>query len=230
MLFRPTLAQRFLLSVLLLIVVLVGAILMVIEKREADSSFEEAMARGELIAQNIANLNLEPLFFYDLEAIKKNVEETVDGRLLYVVFYDRFNAPLLSSEAVRDQEGIVCCSRLPASTSPESAFFARLRLELGGKAVRVLEVERPIFARGSSTRWGSVKVGLSLEDMHDAIRRTRLVLLLIGLAGVLAGAAGAALLARKLARPLGELVKGTDRISRGDFSHRLAVRSHDEIG
>jgi signal transduction histidine kinase len=94
----------------------------------------------------------------------------------------------------------------------------------------VLKVERPVFARGSATRWGSIKVGLSLEEMHGAIRRTRQVLLLVGLAGVLIGTAGAALLARRLSRPIKDLAAGTVRISRGDFSHRIPVRSQDEIG
>jgi len=229
-LIRRTLAQRFLTSVLLLLISLLGAILMVIEKREADSSFEEAKARGMLLSQNIANLNLDPLFFYDLEAIRSNIEDLVDDHLLYIVFYDRFNAPLVSSESVSRKEDVFCCSRLPADADPETVSFTRLRLEFEKKPFRVLEVERPVFARGSTTRWGSVKIGLSLEDMHDAIRRTRVVLLLIGLAGVLLGTAGAALLARRLSRPIKELAKGTVRISRGDFSHRIAVRSHDEIG
>lgn len=203
---------------------------MVIEKREADSSFEETKERGMLLCQNIANLNLDPLFFYDLEAIRSNIEDLVDDRLLYIVFYDRFNAPLVNSESVSRQEDITCCSRLPAAVTPDSASFARLRLDVGGRTVRVLEIERPVFARGSTTRWGSVKIGLSLEEMHDAIRRTRVVLLLIGLGGVLLGAVGAAVLAGRLSRPIKELAKGTVRISRGDFSHRIAVRSHDEIG
>jgi signal transduction histidine kinase len=96
--------------------------------------------------------------------------------------------------------------------------------------VRVLEVEMPVFARGSATRWGSIKVGLSLEDMYSRIRRTRWVLIFIGLAGLLVGAFGAALLARHISGPIKDLAKGTIRISRGDFSHRLAVRSQDEVG
>jgi len=71
---------------------------------------------------------------------------------------------------------------------------------------------------------------LSLEDMYSRIRRTRWVLILIGLAGLLVGAFGAVLLARRISGPIKDLVKGTIRISRGDFSRRLAVRSQDEVG
>ena len=227
---RLTLYQRFLTANLLLLVLLVGSILLVIDQRESSAAFEESRTRGILIAQNIANLNLEPLFFYDLEAIKKNIEERIDESLLYVVYYDRFNAPLVSSDLVKKHDDIFCCSRLMPDATPQSFAFASRTLKQNGRPVRLLEVEIPIFARGSATRWGSIKVGLSLEDMHARIRRTRLVLILIGLAGLLFGAAGAALLARRISGPIKDLAKGTIRISRGDFSRRLVLRSQDEVG
>lgn len=227
---RLTLYQRFLTANLLLLVFLVGAILLVIDKRESDSAFEESRAQGILIAQNIANLNLEPLFFYDLEAIKKNIEERVNDSLLYVVFYDRFNAPLVRSDLVKTRDDIFCCSRLLPDAGPQSYAFTSRTLKLDGRVVRLLEMELPIFARGSATRWGSIKVGLSLEDMYARVRRTRLVLILIGLAGLMFGAAGAALLARRISGPIKDLAKGTIRISRGDFSHRLVPRYQDEVG
>jgi signal transduction histidine kinase len=227
---RLTLYQRFLTANLLLLVLLVGSILLVIDQRESSAAFEESRTRGILIAQNIANLNLEPLFFYDLEAIKKNIEERIDDSLLFVVFYDRFNAPLVSSELVKKYDDIFCCSRMMPDATPQSFAFASRTLKKNNRTVRVLEVEMPIFARGSATRWGSIKVGLSLEYVHVRIRRTRLVLILIGLGGLLFGAFGAALLARRISGPIKDLAKSTIRISRGDFSHRLVLRSQDEVG
>jgi signal transduction histidine kinase len=226
---RLTLYQRFLASHLLLLVLLVGAILLVIDKRESDAAFEESRRRSVLIAQNLANLNLEPLFFYDLEAIKKNIEERIDNSLLYIIFYDRFSAPLVSSDMVRQHEDIFCCSRLMPDAGPGSTTFASRTLERNGRRVRLLEAEIPVFAHGSATRWGSIKVGISLEDMHSRIRRTRQVLIFIGLAGLLFGAAGAAFLARRISGPIKDLAKGTVRISKGDFSHRIVLHSKDEI-
>jgi signal transduction histidine kinase len=227
---RLTLYQRFLTSNLLLLILLVGAILLVIDKRESDAAFEESQRRSILIAQNLANLNLDPLFFYDLEAIKKNIEDRIDNSLLFVIFYDRFSAPLVSSDLVKQHEDIFCCSRLMPDAAPDSYVFASRTLERNGRRVRLLEAEVPIYARGSATRWGSIKVGISLEDMHSRIRRTRQVLILIGLAGLLFGAAGAVFLARRISGPIKDLAKGTVRISKGDFSRRIVRHSKDEIG
>ncbi len=103
------------------------------------------------------------------------------------------------------------------------------RLVLQGEPVRVLEVEAPSFTRAAG-RWGSVKIGLSLEPMYARLREIQKVLLLIGVGGFLLGIAGAAFLARRITRPLHRLVDGTVRIAHGDFSQAIADTSRDEVG
>jgi signal transduction histidine kinase len=66
--------------------------------------------------------------------------------------------------------------------------------------------------------------------MQAAIRQTRLMLILIGCAGLLLGTLSAALLAKRITGPLKKLVEGTARISRGDFSQEIDLSSADEIG
>ena len=56
------------------------------------------------------------------------------------------------------------------------------------------------------------------------------MLILIGCGGFLLGMAGAVLLARRITEPLKTLVEGTHRISKGDFSKTIPVRSEDEVG
>jgi signal transduction histidine kinase len=56
------------------------------------------------------------------------------------------------------------------------------------------------------------------------------MLILIGCAGLLIGVGGAALLARRVTRPLDKLVDGTVKISKGDFSQTIDIDSQDEIG
>ena len=105
-----------------------------------------------------------------------------------------------------------------------------LKDRLTGQILRILEIEIPIFTEGSTERWGSIKIGTSLEDMLLAIRKTRRMLLLIGLGWLLFGVLGAVLLARHITGPLKKLVDGTVKIARGDFSQQIDIRSQDEIG
>jgi len=217
-------------SITFLLILLVAPILFFIEKREVSTIFEESKNKGILIAKNIAYLNLEPLLFWDVEAIRKNIEEQVSERLIYVVFYDRNNNPLVANDFAMAQNEIYCCSSLKGEVSEESTYFASKNIQNEKRTLRILEVEAPIFARGSPRKWGSIKIGLSLEDMHSEIRKTRVMLILIGCGGLLAGIVGAALLARRITRPLKKLVDGTVKISKGDFSHKMEIGSKDEIG
>ena len=94
----------------------------------------------------------------------------------------------------------------------------------------VMEIEVPIYVEGSPTKFGWIKAGLSLEEMRKEELKTRLMLILIGCSGLLIGVGGAALLARRITKPLDKLVEGTVKISKGDFSQAIDIDSQDEIG
>ncbi len=228
---RMSLQTRFIVTVTFLLIILVGAILFVIEQKEVKSIFEESKEKGILQAKNIAYLNLEPLSYWDLEPVERNISEQIDQRLIYVVIYG-YDEPIVANDFIKDYEDIYCCSRLEGEINEDSYFFESksIRIKNENRIIMVLEIEVPIFARGSPTKWGSIKIGLSLEDMRREIRRTRLVLILIGLAGLLVGIMGATLLARRITGPLKKLVKGTVDVSKGDFSHKINISSQDEIG
>jgi len=227
-----SLQTRFIVAVTFLLIILVGAILFVIEQREVKAIFEESKNKGILQAKNIAYLNLEPLLFWDVEAIEKNIAEQIDQRLIYVIFYDRYSEPFIANDFIKDYDQIYCCSRLEGEIDEDSHFFEskNIRIQNENRIMRILEIEVPIFARGSPTKWGSIKIGLSLEEMRREVQRTRLVLILIGLGGLLVGIIGATFLARRITGPLKKLVEGTVEVSKGDFSHQIGINSQDEIG
>ena len=213
-----------------LLVFLVGAILFVIEKREVNTIFEELKNKGLLMAKNMADLNSGSLRLWDTETIQANIQEQINEKLLYVVFYDLYATPLVYNQEIADKKEIFSVSRLPGDARPDSISFQTQDVYLAKRVQRVLEIEIPIFVRGSPDKWGSVKIGLSLEDMRKEIRRTRLALILIGISGFLLGMIGATLLARRISRPVKKLVDGTVRISKGDFSHKIEINSQDELG
>jgi signal transduction histidine kinase len=227
---RLSLPQRFLLAVALLLTVLVGAILYVIQKREVNIISQESRDRGLLIARHIATTNLDPLAYWDTDTIKKNIDAQVDEDLIYIMFYDRFNTPLVGTDFLAGRPDIFCCSHLPEKVTENTAYFEPKILLQEKRRLHVLEVEVPVFAKGSTTRWGSVKIGLSLDDMRAEVTKTRLIMILIGLGGLGLGFAGAAFLGRRIARPVRRLVAATVRVSRGDFFHQIPVESRDEIG
>jgi len=227
---RISLHTRFLAWITLLLVFLVGSILFIVGKREVNTIFEESRNKGLLIAKNTADRNFQSLLAWDIQNIQDNIEAQIDDKLLYIVFYDRYATPLVYNKLIADRKDIYCCSHLQGEIEESSSFAQARQAYFARKIQTLLEVEIPIFARGSPDKWGSVKIGLSLEDMRAEVRKTRLILLIIGLAGFLLGMTAATLLARRISQPIKKLVDGTVRVSKGDFSHKIEIATGDEIG
>jgi len=225
-----TLYSRFTLWIAALLMVLVGAITWVTERREVNTIYAETTNKGVLIAKNLIDHNLRYLLLYDYDGIQTGIREQLDDKLLYVVFYDRFATPIAYNGEIAQLNAVYCCSRLQGNARLDAVAAAAKDVVLEGRRRPVLEIEIPIAIRGSTDRWGSVKVGLSLAEMRADVRRTRLVLILLGCVGFLFGLAGATVLARRISRPIEKLVEGTVRISQGHFDRRIEIASEDEIG
>lgn len=229
---RMSLRTRFMVWATVLIMVLLVSILLVIEQREVKAIFEEQKEKGVLIAKNIAYLNLPAFIQWDEEGVRENIEEQIDENLVYVVFYGRYNNLFVGTSFIEDYKEIYLYSDLGEEVDEKSYLFERKKFEdkKSSHILRILEIEVPIFVRGSPRRWGSIKIGLSLEEMRAEILKTRLMLIFIGCGGLLIGAFGAVLLARRITGPLKKLVEGTVKISKEDFSQKIDITSQDEIG
>jgi signal transduction histidine kinase len=215
----------------LLVLLLVGAVLFIIQRREAAILSAEAEARAVLIAESLRDANYESLFRSDREAIQDYVDAHSSEDLPYIVFYDRSGRPYVASPLVRLREDIDPGSRISPDAAPGDPPFSEERtIEIQGQEVRLREVEIPIFPETSDRKWASLKIGMSLEPMYANLREVRKVLLLVGAGGFLLGIIGATILARRISRPLHRLAEGTVRISKGDFSQAIEDASGDEVG
>lgn len=98
---------------------------------------------------------------------------------------------------------------------------------LGGRPYMLVCL--PVKVAAADTLWGRILYGHSNEDSQALLARLRLYVMAISSILLLVFVAVIALINRKLTRPIGLLKDGLDKISRGDFSHRLEIRSNDEF-
>jgi class 3 adenylate cyclase len=73
-------------------------------------------------------------------------------------------------------------------------------------------------------------LGTSLSEALAPLRRLQQQIAIITGVCVLVALVAARWLSRRLAKPVEQLVEGTQRIARGDFSHPVTVRRSDELG
>lgn len=227
------LRTRFMIYVCALLVGLMVLVLFVIEQREVRAIFEEQKDRGILTANYIAQFNQNLFIFGDSESVEEDIERRIDQNLIYVVFYDRERKPFAANQFIKKYYEIYADSSLDPEVEKGGYFLELKNIAAGdrtGRYLRIMEIEVPIYVEGSSTNWGSIKIGMSLEDMRAEERKTHVMLILIGFSGLLIGVGGAALLARRITRPLDKLLDGTVKISRGDFTQAIDIDTQDEIG
>lgn len=230
--FHISLQSRFLLTFVALLVFLITSILFIIGNKEVRAIFREETEKGVLIARDIAQLNFQPLVFYDEEGVQKNIDDQIDNKLLYIIFFDRYNKHFVSTDFVKNRKDIYEFSSLSEDADKESFYSQQKKINdsATGQVLHVLEIEIPIFAEESPQKWGSIKIGVSLDDMRREIFRSRFWLILIGTVGIFLGFIGVRLLTKRITNPLLRLVEGTEKVSRGDFSLTIPVKSQDEIG
>ena len=181
-----TLQTRFMLSVSVLLIIIISLIIIVIILREKEAIFEEQKSKGVLIAKNIAQLNLQPFIQWDEEGVQRSIDEQVTKEVIYVIFYNRFNNLFVATSLIRDYEENYRYSQLGGDADEDAFLFETKDLldKDSGQILKLLEIEVPIFAGDSPSRWGSIKIGLSREEYLAEIRQTLFVLLLAGLIGL----------------------------------------------
>jgi len=219
------LRARFMLGTSLLVVVVLLAVAIVMERRQRQFMYEQYQARGLAIARLTASLAM-PFLLNDDRAGLERLASQIDNEagLAYVVF-------------VGPDRGVVASSGPTDSLPPvESTSPSYRSLDLedpdGQESQPVLDVAFSIPASGIGGLGvhGTVRVGLSLVDMLREVRRTRLRLLGIGEIALALTIAGSYFLARRVSLPIQNLVGMTIRAAKGDLLGRIKIQSDDEIG
>ncbi|MCU0244805.1 MAG: hypothetical protein MUE80_08830 [Acidobacteria bacterium] len=180
---KITITTRLVFWIALLVLLLVGAVLFVIQIREAKILKDETEERALIQARYVADYNLLSLVRQDWTAVQRYIDDHVKQDLAYIVVYDRQGQPQAANGAVRPHVDVVASSLLPEDALEGETGSGARTLTLEGRSVRILEREVPAFSPQSAQRWGSVKIGISLEPMYDRVREVQKVLLLIGLGG-----------------------------------------------
>lgn len=230
--FHMSLRVSFMLSVTSLLIILAALTFFVIEQREKKAIFDEQRTIGVIIAKSIAQLNLNDVLFWDEGNIKESIENQIDDEIIYIIFYRPNEESSVATDFINNYDKIYRASLLEGEVNEQSSFFDRKKIKdrESEKILSILEVEVPIFVKDSPRMWGSIKIGLSQEEVEAEIRDTRMKLSLIVFAGLVIGILGAAWLSRRITEPLKKLVEATVKISRGEYSQEIAIGSRDEIG
>jgi PAS domain S-box-containing protein len=222
------LKTRFMVATGTVLFVLMAIIIAMVGDRFSENIKQEAQARGLAVAQSIAAVSTNALLTYNYVTLEQNAERASQGTdIVYVIILDKEKKVAAFSGHSGRQGNYLddpFSSRASAATKP---FVQSVLWEETGE--RVLDITVPVFIVGYEMKWGTVRVGLSLERMYRQIRRTQLVLVGIGTVALILGLIGAHVMAGRITQPLGQLANATIAAAEGDLDQRLDIHTRDEV-
>ncbi len=222
-----SLQVRFLWATVLVIVVVMASVLVIVEDRQRTGIVKEFERRGVVLSRNLAAMSYGALLLYNYTALEQIVARAASEEdVRYAIILDAEGHVAAHSRGA-DRVGNVL--RDDVSTRALAATDALTQeTVLGRTGEAVYDFAVPVIV--NDQRWGTVRIGLSKRRMEAEIRRTRVELLGVTLAMLVVGGLAAALVARRIARPVQKLAEGATAISRGELLQRIEPSGFDEIG
>ena len=210
------------------LLVLMAIVVLLVGNRSSKSIKQEVEARGLAVARSIAAVSTNALVTYNYITLEQNAEKASQGTdIVYVIILDKEKKVAAFSGHSGWQgnylDDPVNVKALAATSQVIQSVFWQ---ETGE---RVLDIAIPVFISGSDRKWGTVRVGLSLERMYWQIRRTQLVLVGIGTVALILGLIGASVMAGRITQPLAQVAEATVAAAEGDLSQRLDIHTKDEV-
>jgi PAS domain S-box-containing protein len=222
------LQTRLILYSTLLILFLMTLTILLVENRQSEIIHEEARKRGMTVAQSLAAVSTNALVTYNYVVLQQNGEKVVqDEDIDEVIIHDKENRVAFYS-GHDEKQGTVLTDEISqkAIRSKEPLIQSFYSVEMKKP---VLDIAIPVYIKESAEKWGTVRIGLSLERMHEQISRTRLNLLLLGGFAIFIGIMGSVFFARRITHPISKLVDTTISAARGNLDLSIDIRTGDEI-
>jgi signal transduction histidine kinase len=207
--------------VLLLAIVALGVPLgLSLSARVNDEVRSQAAGQADLVAATAADL-LMPQRRRELAVLARTSAADVRGRVLVV---DHMGT-VLADSATPPEIGASYAAR------PEIASALRGRRVQTQRASstlgkQILATAAPVIRNGSTV--GAVRVTQSVAAVNSAVRRVELGLALVGAIVLAIGIAVAAVIAGRIARPLGRLERVARRLADGDLDARAEIEGSRE--
>ena len=222
------LKTRFMVATGAVLLVLMAVIMLLVGRSFTRSIQEEVQARGLAVAHSIAAVSTNALLTYNFVALEQNAEQASRGPdLVYVIILNKEQTVAAFSGHSWWQGKYLddpLNERALSATAP--LIQSHMWSETGE---RVLDIAVPVYISGFPVKWGTVRVGLSLERMYRQIWQTQAALMGVGALALLLGLAGAHFMADRITRPLARVVEATIAAADGALDQNLDIRTRDEV-
>ena len=187
---------------------------------------DEFTSKGTAIAKSLASSGVDLLLTRDASTVQAIIDQfaAING-VKYVMVYDPQANLVAHTFSPLVPPGIVERNAVPGEAAQQVRDISYPD-PVTGAVQNIIDIGVPVLAG----QLGTVRVGMDRAIIAAAATRAgEYLLLAFGGAALLAIGAGA-LFARRIIRPVGQLVQVAERVGQGDLSKLVPVHSRDELG
>ena len=222
------LRYRFIIMTTCMLVILLSTLALVIDFLQSRTIRRQLEERGQAIAQSLAATSISDLLTYNYIALERTANRASQNPdIVSVIFHDKEGKVAGFSDRPELQNTLLDDNISRKILSSQQPIIQTVYLKADKQPG--LDIAVPVYPPGTDTRWGTVRVRLSLAPMYLQIRQIKWVLLIIGLIALVFGTVVSTWAARRITKPLDNLVHVTQEAARGNLSQKIRVRTGDEV-
>jgi signal transduction histidine kinase len=230
LLVRKSLRAKFIVVIVSLQIVVMGAVIAVVEHRQRSAILEQSRLRALALGTSLAALSGSYLLRYDFIQLEQAAETvTADNEDVVYTVAHLHDGTIAAFSGRDDLQGgtlhdPVTQRALQAATPLVQDIVLPDSREPG------YDVAIPVFAPQSSRKWGTIRLGFSLKRAYGLIHQTRRDVLWLSLGAIVCGTSLAIFLAMRISRPVGHLVAAAQELAKGAYGRPVLVDARGEIG
>ena len=225
-----SLRAKFIVVIVSLQVSLMGVVAVVVERNQREAIIEQSRLRALSLGASLATLSEGYLLSYHFAKLEQVAERLTahDPDVTYTVAHLHDGVVAVFSGR-NDLQGKTLDDPVSLRALHATAPLIQ-EVVLPGSQEPGYEVAIPVVVAGSPKKWGTIRLGFSLQRAYGRIYQTRRDLLLLSIGAVICGTSLAILLAMRIARPVMQLVAAAHQLTRGAYDRPVRVEASDEIG
>ena len=187
---------------------------------------EEFTSKGTAIANSLASSGVDLILTRDASTVQALIDQFAGiGGVAYVMVYDPAKTQIAHTFVPFVPPDVIDQNLVPGDTAKQVRDIEYADPVTGARR-RIIDVG--VSMLGGTL--GTVRVGMDRAIIDAAAARSGWFLFAVfGGVALVAGAAGV-VFARRLTRPIAQIVRVAERVGRGDLSETANVTARDEIG
>jgi len=221
---KLSLKMRFVYSFILVIIITISILALTNYLRWRHNYLKQVRDEGLILTQTLGQGSIDPIIRNDFYTLNEHVNNLIKKKnIVYVIITDRHGRIFAQSTGALKKipepinsnvRGLVKTFLVQTYHNP--TFTAQIN-----------DISVPVFV--DTNKWGTVRVGFSLEHMRVEMTKNILVVIMTSLVSVLIGIGVALILSRFVTGPIEKLARSMETVASGNYEQEISIDTADEF-